>query len=69
MLAFIVFHVLQFTTGTISRTPFAEGEVYANLYGAFQKWYFVAHLRAAVALLFLHLRHGIWSVTQTDGWR
>ena len=45
LLAFLVFHILQFTTRTIQVTPVYEGTVYANLYDAFQKWYFVAHLR------------------------
>ena len=45
LLAFIVFHILQFTTLTIQPTPLDEGAVYANLYNAFHKWYFVVHLR------------------------
>lgn len=68
LLAFIVFHVLQFTTLTIHPTPLAEGEVYANVYGAFQEWWIVAIYLAAVAVLFLHLRHALWSVLQTMGW-
>ena len=68
VLAFIVFHILQFTTRTIQVTPVNEGTVYANLYDAFQKWYFVLFYVAVMVLLLLHLRHAIWSVTQTAGW-
>jgi succinate dehydrogenase / fumarate reductase cytochrome b subunit len=68
ILAFVVFHILQFTTGTIDVTPIRDRAVYANLYFAFQKWYFVAIYVVAVALLGLHLRHAIWSVTLTGGW-
>ncbi len=68
ILAFVVFHILQFTTRTIQVTPVYAGTVYANLYDAFQKWYFVAVYVAAVAALGLHLRHALWSVTQTAGW-
>lgn len=68
LLAFIVFHVLQFTTGTIQITPVYEGTVYANLHAAFDKWYFVVLYVGAVLLLGMHLRHAIWSVTQTAGW-
>jgi succinate dehydrogenase / fumarate reductase cytochrome b subunit len=68
ILAFLVFHILQFTTRTIQVTPIHEGTVYANLYGVFQKWYFVLIYVAVMALLLLHLRHAIWSVTQTAGW-
>jgi succinate dehydrogenase / fumarate reductase cytochrome b subunit len=68
VLAFLVFHILQFTTRTIQVTPVSSGTVYANLYDAFQKWYFVLIYVAAVALLGFHLRHAIWSVFQTAGW-
>jgi succinate dehydrogenase / fumarate reductase cytochrome b subunit len=68
ILAFVVFHILQFTTRTIQVTPVYEGTVYANLYDAFQKWYFVVIYVVAVILLGMHLRHALWSVTQTAGW-
>jgi succinate dehydrogenase / fumarate reductase, cytochrome b subunit len=68
VLAFVVFHILQFTTGTVQATPIVHGEVYTNLYNAFQKWYFVLIYVAAVALLGLHLWHALWSVAQTLGW-
>ena len=68
LLAFIVFHILQFTTLTIHPTPLAEGEIYANVYGAFQEWWIVAIYLIAVAFLFLHLRHALWSLLQTLGW-
>jgi succinate dehydrogenase / fumarate reductase, cytochrome b subunit len=68
ILAFIVFHILQFTTGTIDVTPIRDQAVYANVYFAFQKWYFVVIYVAAVGLLGLHLWHAIWSVTLTGGW-
>lgn len=68
VLAFVVFHILQFTTRTIDVTPLAGGTVYANLYFAFEEWYLVAIYVLAVALLGLHLIHALWSTTQTAGW-
>lgn len=68
LVAFIIFHVLQFTTLSIDITPLHHGEVYANLYYAFQEWYFLVIYVIAVVLIGIHLRHGIWSVTQTMGW-
>jgi len=68
LLAFIVFHILQFTTRTVQITPIHQGTVYANLYGVFDRWYFAALYVGVVALLGLHLRHALWSVTQTAGW-
>jgi succinate dehydrogenase / fumarate reductase cytochrome b subunit len=67
LLAFIVFHILQFTTLTIDVTPLERGALYANVYNAFQEWYFVAIYLAALLLVGMHLRHGIWSLCQTLG--
>jgi succinate dehydrogenase / fumarate reductase cytochrome b subunit len=67
LLAFIVFHVLQFTTLTIDPTPLQEGQVYANLYDAFQEWWLVVIYVVAVIVLGFHLRHALWSVLQTHG--
>jgi succinate dehydrogenase / fumarate reductase cytochrome b subunit len=67
LLAFIVFHILQFTTLTIDVTPLERGALYSNLYNAFQEWYFVAIYVAALVFLGLHLRHAIWSLCQTLG--
>jgi succinate dehydrogenase / fumarate reductase, cytochrome b subunit len=68
ILVFTVFHILQFTTRTIQVTPVYQGTVYANVDAAFQKWYFVVLYVVAVVLLGFHLRHALWSVTQTMGW-
>ena len=67
LLAFIVFHILQFTTLTIEVTPLEKGALYANVYNAFQEWYLVAVYLAALVFLGMHLRHGIWSLCQTLG--
>lgn len=68
LLAFIVFHILQFTTRTIDPTRLGEGTVYSNLYRAFQEWWLVVIYVGAVVLLGFHLIHGLWSFTQTGGW-
>ena len=68
LLAFIVFHVLQFTTLTIEPTPLTYGEIYANVYNAFQEWWLVAIYVVMMGVLFLHLRHALWSLLQTMGW-
>jgi succinate dehydrogenase / fumarate reductase cytochrome b subunit len=67
ILAFIVFHILHFTTGTIHPTPITTGAVYANVYGAFDKWWLVAIYLTAVGLVGMHLHHALWSATQTAG--
>ena len=67
ILAFVIFHILQFTTLTIDVTPLTKGAIYANLYNAFQEWYFVAIYLIAIFLVGAHLRHAIWSLFQTLG--
>jgi len=67
LLIFVIFHILQFTTGTINVTPIIEGKVYANLYHAFHKWFFALIYVVAMALLAVHLYHGAWSLFQTIG--
>jgi succinate dehydrogenase cytochrome b subunit len=66
--AFLVFHILQFTTGTVHPTRYVEGEVYGNLYDAFQDWWLVAIYVAVAIFLGYHLRHALWSLVQTLGW-
>lgn len=67
LLAFVIFHVLQFTTLTIHPTKLVKGAVYQNAYLAFHKWWIVTIYVVAVALLGFHLNHGLWSSTQTAG--
>ncbi len=68
LLAFIIFHILHLTTGSIEPGAFAEGAVYRNLEEAFVNPLFVAIYVAASIFLALHLRHGVWSAVQTAGW-
>lgn len=69
VLAFIVFHILQFTTGTVEAgAAIVTGEVYANLARVFDHWYYAAIYVVCVGLIALHLKHGIWSMFQTLGW-
>jgi succinate dehydrogenase / fumarate reductase, cytochrome b subunit len=66
VLAFIVYHILHMTTGTVHPT-FKEGEVYHNLSSAFSIWWVVLIYVLGLAMLALHLWHGVWSLFQTLG--
>ncbi len=68
LLAFVIFHILHFTTGTIHPGEFEQGAVYDNLDRAFQHPVFVVIYVAAAAALGFHLRHAVWSFFQTGGW-
>lgn len=68
VLAFIIFHLLQFTAGVIHpEARFVEGDVYHNLVSGFQVWWVSAWYIFAITLLGFHLRHGIWSMFQSVG--
>jgi len=67
ILAFVVFHILHFTTRTIHPTHLVNGAVYANAYDAFHTWWLVVIYVGAVVLLGFHLNHGLWSGAQTAG--
>ena len=67
ILIFLVFHLLQFTTGTIAPTPYVFGQVYSNLYHAFQVWWILLIYILAMGFVALHVFHGAWSAFQTLG--
>ncbi len=69
LLAFIVFHLLHLTTGTIHPGyTFSHTDVYSNVVSSFQvPWVALFYIVAMVALL-AHLSHGVWSFFQTMGW-
>ena len=69
VLAFVIFHLLQFTAGYIHPgSQFIEGDVYHNLVAGFQVWWVSAWYIFSIVLLGLHLRHGIWSMFQSVGY-
>jgi succinate dehydrogenase / fumarate reductase cytochrome b subunit len=68
VLVFIIFHLLQFTAGYIHpEARFVEGDVYHNLVSGFQVWWVSAWYIFAITLLGFHLRHGLWSMSQSVG--
>lgn len=67
LIVFITFHILHLTTGSVHYQGFVEGQVYANVFSAFQNHLTSAFYVVAMALLALHLYHGTWSMFQTLG--
>ncbi len=63
--AFVVFHILHLTTGDV--LPIDPHDVYANIVDGFRHWYISAAYIVAVALLGMHLYHGLWSMFQSVG--
>lgn len=64
--AFVVYHLLDFTFGTVN-PGYQEGEVYANMVRSFSVPWVSGFYIIAMALLCLHLFHGVWSMFQTLG--
>ena len=63
---FIVYHILDLTTGTLNPNG-QHGEVYDNVVADFSRWYVTLAYTVAMIALGFHLRHGIWSALQTLG--
>lgn len=66
VLAFIVYHLLDLTTGTINLAADTR-EPFDRLVASFTNPWVTAFYVIALVLLGMHLRHGIWSATQTLG--
>jgi succinate dehydrogenase / fumarate reductase cytochrome b subunit len=69
LLLFVAYHILHFTVGAVGYAPgqFRETDVYGNVVRGFRVWYVSAFYIAAMAVLGLHLYHGVWSMFQTLG--
>ncbi|MBO0516993.1 succinate dehydrogenase [Streptomyces beijiangensis] len=64
---FIVWHLLDLTTGTVHPGGFQEGHPYQNVVDTFSTWYSGVIYIVAMLALGLHIRHGFWSAAQTLG--
>jgi succinate dehydrogenase / fumarate reductase, cytochrome b subunit len=68
ILAFIIFHLLHFTFGTVHPGgPFDEHNVYNNVVTGFQVWPVSLFYIIAMIMLCYHLYHGLWSMFQSLG--
>lgn len=64
---FIVWHILDLTTGTVHPGGYEHLHPYQNIIDTFSTWYGnVIYIVAMLALGF-HVRHGLWSAAQTLG--
>jgi succinate dehydrogenase / fumarate reductase cytochrome b subunit len=70
LLLFIVYHILHFTTGTLYvEGAYSRTDVYGNVVNGFRNPIVSLVYIVAMLALALHLYHGIWSMSQTLGWR
>ncbi|ASY31676.1 MULTISPECIES: succinate dehydrogenase [unclassified Streptomyces] len=64
---FIVWHILDLTTGTVHSGGFQNGHPYANVVDTFSTWYGNVIYIVAMLALGLHIQHGFYSAAQTLG--
>jgi succinate dehydrogenase / fumarate reductase cytochrome b subunit len=64
---FVVWHLLDLTTGQVHAGGFQEGRPYQNVVDTFSTWYGNVIYIVAMLALGLHIRHGFWSAAQTLG--
>ena len=65
---FVIYHLLDLTTGTLNPTG-VSGDVHANVVADFapHRWYVTLFYAIAVVAVGFHVRHGLWSGLQTLG--
>jgi len=68
ILAFVIYHLLNFTVGIVHPGgPFDEHNVYNNVVTGFQFWPSSVFYIIAMIMLCYHLYHGLWSMFQSLG--
>jgi succinate dehydrogenase / fumarate reductase cytochrome b subunit len=72
VLAFVAWHLLDLTFGTVNTIgadgTFVREDVYANVVRSLSRWPVAIFYIVANLLLGLHLSHGAWSIFQSLGW-
>lgn len=72
VLAYLVWHLLDLTFGTVNAIgtdgEFVRGEVYNNVVRSLDRPLVAAFYVVANILLGIHLFHGMWSIFQSLGW-
>src|SRR5690348_1838090 len=67
ILLFVIYHLLDFTFGTVNPS-YEEGNIYHNVIASFHQPIVVLFYVLAMIAVGLHLWHGVWSLFQTLGW-
>lgn len=66
LLLFVIYHILDLTTGTLN--PSNSSEPYERITAGFHEWYNVVFYTLAMIALCMHIWHGLWSAANTLGW-
>jgi len=66
ILIFLIYHILHFTVGS-AHPAFVEGDPYHNVATGFRSLWIVGGYLIAMAVVGLHLYHGVWSSGRSLG--
>ena len=66
ILLYVIYHLLDFTFGTVN-PDFVPGDVYHNVLASFHVWPVALAYVVAMLAVGLHIYHGVWSALQTLG--
>jgi succinate dehydrogenase / fumarate reductase cytochrome b subunit len=64
--AFVIYHILHFTVGSL-HPDFVAGDAYRNVILGFQSWWVTGFYTVTLVMVTFHLYHGLWSAFQTVG--
>jgi succinate dehydrogenase / fumarate reductase, cytochrome b subunit len=67
ILAFVIWHLLNFTVGKVNVQGGPTNDPYNLLVDSFSTWWLTLIYLLAMVALGLHLWHGVWSAAQTLG--
>ena len=67
VLAFVIFHILHLTTGTIQPVPFHAGDAYGNVTRGFHVGWVAAVYVVAVSAVAVHVLHGAYASAKSLG--
>ena len=67
LLLFIIWHRINFTVGKVNPTGDETNDPYNLVVDSFGVWWMTLIYLVALVALAMHLRHGVWSASQTLG--
>jgi succinate dehydrogenase / fumarate reductase cytochrome b subunit len=67
ILLFVIWHLIHFTIGKVNPTGGETDDPYNLVVDSFSTWWMTVIYLLAMGALAMHLRHGVWSASQTLG--
>jgi succinate dehydrogenase / fumarate reductase cytochrome b subunit len=68
LLLFIIWHLINFSTPRVNVSGGPTADPYVLVVDSFSVWWLTLIYLLAMIALGMHIRHGVWSASQTLGW-